>query len=93
MDLTITYDRPFVLTERQKWEPDEIQRMCIKHDWYTRGTCADYERLMDLVRSLEPTPANIYRVAQDISNHSEGTDPALIMFHIANDVVKRFFVI
>lgn len=97
MELTITYDRPFVLTETQKWEPEKIQRMCIEHDWYTRGTCADYEALMDLVRELEPTPAGMYRVAQDISNHSEdvegSADPMLIMFHIANDVVTRFFEI
>ena len=97
MELVITHDRPIVMTETQKWELEDIQRMCIEHDWYTRGTCADYEALMDLVRSLEPTPANIYRVAQDISNHSEdvkgSADPMLIMFHIANDVVMRTFEI
>lgn len=97
MELTITYDRPFVLTERQTWYPEDVREMCIRHDWYTCGTCKDYEDMMDLVAGLEPTPANMMRVAQNISNHSDNTegeaDPMAIMYAIANEIVDRVFEI
>ena len=42
---------------------------------------------------MEPTPHNIMRVAQNIANHTKAEDAEvdLIMFHLANEVVMRFF--
>jgi len=94
MELTITYDRPIVMTERQTWDPMDVRDLCIRQDWYNAGSCKDYEDLLCLVEELEPTPHNIMRVAQNIANHTESRDDLgveTIMFHLANEVVMRFF--
>ena len=94
MELTITYDRPIVMTERQTWDPMGVRELCIRQDWYNAGSCQDYENLLHLVDEMEPTPHNILRVAQNIMNHTKSTDDLgveTIMFHLANEVVMRFF--
>jgi len=93
MELTITYDRPIVMTEWQTWDPMDVRRLCIQHDWYNAGSCQDYENLLHLVDEMEPTPHNIMRVAQNIANHTraEGAEIETIMFYLANEVVMRFF--
>lgn len=93
MELTITYDRPVVMTERQTWDPMDVRQLCIDQDWYNAGSCQDYEDLLHLVEGLEPTPSNIMRIAQNIANHTSKDDLGIetIMFYIANNVVMRFF--
>lgn len=93
MELVITHDRPIVMTERQTWDPMGVRELCIRHDWYNAGSCQDYENLLHLVDEMEPTPHNIMRVAQNIANHTKAEDAEvdLIMFHLANEVVMRFF--
>ena len=94
-ETTIEHKGPVKIIEMQSWDWEDVRKMCIDHDYYTRGTCADYEGLMGLVEGLEPTTYNILRVAQNIANHSVNNDgeadPEMIMFYLANDVVMRAF--
>lgn len=96
-ELRIDHDGAVRLTEVQRWEWEDVRRLCIDHDYYTRGTSADYEDLMHPVNGLKPTPVNMMRIAQNIANHSVNVggeaDMELILFYIANDVVMRDFEI
>lgn len=81
------------ITEEVKWSSSEIRNMCIDNDWYTAGDIRAYSDMLEFVEQHEPTKLNIYKVAQDILEHS--SDPELyveaIMFVISNDVVKTFY--
>lgn len=81
------------ITEEIRWLSSEIRNMCIENDWYTAGDVRAYSEMLEFVELNEPTKLNIYKVAQDILEHSD--DPELyveaIMFVIANDVVKTFY--
>ena len=83
------------ITESVKWSSRDIRNMCIKNNWYTAGDIKAYSRMLDLVEDNEPTKLNIWKVAQDILEHSseDGLYVEAIMFAIANDVVKTFFEI
>lgn len=81
------------ITEEIRWLSSEIRNMCIENDWYTAGDVRAYSEMLEFVELNEPTKLNIYKVAQDILEHSD--DPELyveaIMFVISNDVVKTFY--
>lgn len=81
------------ITEEVRWNSSEIRNMCIDNDWYTAGDIRAYSDMLEFVELHEPTKLNIYKVAQDILEHS--SDPELyveaIMFVISNDVVKTFY--
>ena len=81
------------ITETVKWSSSDIRNMCIKNNWYTAGDIKAYSRMLDFVEDNEPTKLNIWKVAQDILEHSSEDDLYVeaIMFVIANDVVKTFF--
>lgn len=58
----------------------EIQSECIKHNWYTRGTNAQYEKLQEYVWNNAGDQHNLatekyvevlQHIAEDISTHSE----------------------
>lgn len=79
----------------ERWESEEIREMCIAKDWYSRGTIKAYSDMLSMVEHSDPTPANIYKAAKDIYEHSEkdGVTVEAIMFEIANEVVKRFYTV
>lgn len=81
------------ISEEIRWSSSEIRNMCICNDWYTAGSIREYSDMLEYVEEHEPTKLNIYKVAQDILEHSD--DPELyveaIMFTISNDVVKTFY--
>lgn len=81
------------ITETVKWSSSDIRNMCIKNEWYTAGDIKAYSKMLDFVEDNEPTKLNIWKVAQDILDHSSEDDLYVeaIMFTIANDVVKTFF--
>lgn len=81
------------ITEIVKWSSSDIRSMCIKNDWYTAGDIKAYSKMLDFVEENEPTKLNIWKVAQDVLEHSDDKDLYVeaIMFVIANDVVKTFY--
>lgn len=81
------------ITEELKWSSSEIRNMCICNDWYTAGSIREYSDMLEYVEEYEPTKLNIYKVAQDILEHSDDSELYVeaIMFTISNDVVKTFY--
>ena len=52
--------------------PEKVRRMCIKNNLYTRGNCAEYERLLYVLCDNERvTLDEIETIARDIVAHSE----------------------
>ena len=86
------------INERKSWGMYEVRNMCVKHEYYTAGDCEAYEKILNFVEIHKPTTNNIYKVANDIFEHSDidldnyGVDKdemvAAIMFDINNECVK-----
>lgn len=95
---------PSIKTEKN-WLASDVRHACIENNWYTRGTCEEYENMLNMVEKCYPTDALIFYVAEDIFEHSNQDywirDGGLtkeeaiesIMFVLANDVVKTFYKI
>ena len=56
----------------RRWSDDSVQAACIKNDLYTRGTYDQYDKMLKSADVLQPTVENLYRLAKDIKEHSEG---------------------
>lgn len=47
---------------------DEVYTLCNKNRWYTRGTCKEYDAMLDMVKR----GCAREDIANDIANHSDG---------------------
>lgn len=83
---------PTIITKRH-WSPNSVKTVCIKNNFYTKGTCDEYNRMLKLVETMIPTYENIYIVARNISKHSEQQDVSYIMFLLENKAVVTTFEI
>lgn len=91
------------ITEMKRWSSSDVMNVCIKRNYYTGGTCAEYERMLDFVRDNSYTLEGLYFVARDIAKHSnlttygysEGsTDPEVIeaiMWELNEGAVNTFY--
>lgn len=75
------------------WDFGGIRAMCIKHNFYTRGTNEDYAQLATFIRSRKPTYINVYKAALDICTHSSGQVVTNIMYLIERECVYTTFEI
>lgn len=53
--------------------PYKLRRLCITNEWYTRGSTADYSRLMSYCRDYGKNISVVdylYTIAKDIKEHS-----------------------
>lgn len=64
---------------------DDLRRLCIKNNWYTRGTNEEYEKMLTFVDACDNvTTADIVKIATDIICHSDTEYPtSSICFEIA----------
>lgn len=77
-----------------RWSSDDVRHLCIKHELYTEGDVRAYSAMLDMVDELEPTTANIYKVAMDIAEHSADLPPVeSIMFLLKHEAVMTFYSI
>lgn len=91
------------INERKTWNADRVRSMCIKNDYYTRGSNVEYRDMLETVDTMKPTTDNIYMIALDISKHSamerygyRWNDAEAIegvMFNLVNDCVYTFYEI
>lgn len=58
------------IKETKLWDGYRVRNMCIKHGYYTMGTCEAYDTMLCFVDTRKPTKMNIYKVARDIVAHS-----------------------
>lgn len=86
------------------WHPGRVRELCIAESWYTRGTCSQYENMLGMVRDNDPDPEMIWKVADDIFQHSDQSywfdggcteDEAIenIMWKLENETVNKTFSI
>lgn len=73
--------------EIRKVRGSDLRNLCIKNNWYTKGDCEDYERLLGELSTAKGniTTADIIEIAEDIANHSEleeGWDIESIAFEV-----------
>ena len=59
--------------ETRRISADNLRSLCIRMDWYTRGTCQEYDHLLiDLAERKENlATADIIEIAEDIAAHSD----------------------
>lgn len=85
------------------WGSYDVRNLCITNNYYTCGNNDEYGRMLLFVDNRKPTKENIFRVAEDIYNHSGidldmyGCDKdemiAGIMFEISRKCVTEHFKI
>lgn len=80
------------IRETKMWDADSVRNCCIRHQLYTCGSMQEYNIMLNMIKDLEPSNKNIYKVAQDILSHSDD-DQSIenIMFLLGNEVVKTFY--
>ena len=85
----------FEIKRQDVWSALGIRDMCVRNGWYTSGDNAAYEKMLDFVTENEPTTLNIYKVANDIFNHSERNVFVIddITNEIRNTIVKSNYTV
>lgn len=80
------------MKETRKLYSEDLSRLCIKHNLYTKGTTTEYIRLLDAVYKLENvTTEDIVNISSNILKHSEVEYPLpSICFEIAK-ICNSFF--
>lgn len=81
------------MIEVRRLTMEDLERACIKNDWYTLGDCREYDTLLaksDLITNV--TTDELKKIARDIKYHSETEyDVSSIMFILANEYCKYLF--
>lgn len=67
----------------------DLRALCIRNDWYTCGTCEEYNRLFERLYDSDGCPVNLTaqklaEIAEDIMIHSEISDYTVtaVMFEL-----------
>ena len=81
------------ITVSRIWSFHSVRSACIRNDLYTRGTCSEYDKMLDMVENTEPTVAALYEVAKDINDHSKGQTVTNIMYILENEAIYKCFMI
>lgn len=65
-------------TEKRTLQASELRALCIRKNWYTCGTNAEYCAMFDRLRSgylpAEMTTEKLAEIAEDILQHSDAQD-------------------
>ena len=84
-------------TETRTLSDSKLRSICIKNNWYTRGTNEEYSRLFDRLTDCCGCPENLtteklVEIAEDIWDHSEITDYTIetILFELARACYTYF---
>ena len=54
---------------------EDVREVCIHHQYYTKGTCQEYENLFEMCGYV--TPDSLENIAKDIKDHSNTEDSVL----------------
>lgn len=59
--------------ERKKIDTDKLRSMCIRNNWYTRGSNDSYSKMFELAESFGFNVGvdELYQVASDIFKHTD----------------------
>lgn len=83
--------------ETRVMDSSKLRSLCIKRNWYTRGTNEEYGRLFDLLYDEYGCPVNLTteklaEIAEDIMEHSDIRDYTItaVMFELADSCYTYF---
>lgn len=79
------------ITEEKIWSLRSVREVCISYNLYTMGDCEEYGNMLNFVEDNEFTLKNLYKVAEDICNHSPEQTIENVMFLLNKDAVKTFY--
>lgn len=78
-------------TETRTMSPSKLRSICIKNQWFTRGTNEEYSRLFDRLEDCCGCPENLtteklVEIAEDIWEHSDINDYTIetVLFELAS---------
>ena len=84
-------------TENRTMSASDLRALCIRNNWYTCGTCKEYEALFNRLYDEDGCPVNLttkklVEIADDIMAHSEISDYTItsVMYEL-NRVCTVFF--
>ena len=83
---------PEITTTRQ-WSMEDVRTACVRNRLYTKGTCEQYDTMLEYVDGAEPTPENIFIVARDICKRSENQTITNVMFILEREAVLTFYYV
>lgn len=63
-------DAKKVYFERRIICPDDLRNYCIKNQFYTKGDCASYEKLLGMCKKFHFSTNDLVEMAEDILSHS-----------------------
>ncbi len=81
------------IIETRSWCSETVKQCCIRNEMYTYGSNEDYERMLGWVNLMVPTVDNLYVVAKDIAERSEGQTITTVMFLLAREAIVTTFEI
>ena len=79
------------ITEEKVITADSVRRCCIKHNLYTKGTCRDYDFMLNFIDVQGYSLKNLLEIAEDICKHSEDQTVENVMFLLGKDAVTTFY--
>lgn len=60
------------VNETRTVSADDLRQLCIRQNWYTKGTNEDYGKLLDMAHdTVNVTAYHIADMAEDIKEHSD----------------------
>ena len=59
------------MSTKMMMDMSDLRNVCIRNDWYTRGTNDEYARLLTMVKDSKVTDSKLMKIAMDIYEHSD----------------------
>lgn len=80
------------INERRVIYYDDLRQLCISNNWYTKGDCNSYSKMLSKAGKSNITTNDIVEIAKDIYSHSnlQDMDFTSLCFMIA-DISYTFF--
>lgn len=73
--------------EERKMFADDLRRLCIRNNWFTRGNNDEYDTFLNMAKKENITTDDIVELAEQIIEHSELAEEETItsiMFELAS---------
>lgn len=62
------------IKEVKKIDTDKLRNICIKNNWYTRGTNREYSNMFKMCEKDNISTNDLYEIAKDIYEHTSVED-------------------
>lgn len=79
------------IVENKILDADDVRVCCVMHKLYTAGTCRAYDNMLNMTNEEDFSLNLLYRIAKDITDHSEDQTIENVMFLLNRDAVRTFY--